>query len=73
MPQISARVSEQLVAEMDRAGAALSRSRAELIRLAIEYYLDDLEDLALGLEALQDPSDPILDWSKVRDELLGAA
>lgn len=72
MPQISARVPEQLVAEMDRAAASLDRSRADLIRQAIEYYLDDLEDLALGLEALQDPSDPILDWSEVRDELLGA-
>ena len=28
------------------------------------------EDLRLGLERLQDPADPILDWTDVRGELL---
>ena len=33
--------------------------------------LDDVEDLQLGFEQLQDPSDPILDWEDVKRELLG--
>jgi len=70
--QITARVPDELVEEIDRAAAALQRSRARLIRDAIEYYLEDLEDLALGLEALRDPADPVLDWSEVRDELLSS-
>jgi transposase len=41
-----------------------------VIRQALEYYLEDLEDLRLGLERLQDPADPILDWDEVRRELL---
>jgi transposase len=41
------------------------------MRLAIEYYLEDVEDLRLGLERLQDPADPVLDWGDVRRELLG--
>lgn len=70
MPQISARLSEGLVLRMDEAAQRLSRSRADLVRQAIEYYLDDLEDLRLGLERLQDPADPVLDWQDVRRELL---
>ena len=70
MTQITARVPDQLAEEIDRAAAALKRSRADVIRQALEYYLEDLEDLALGLDALRDPSDPVLDWSDVRDEVL---
>ena len=70
MPQITARVPDELVAEIDRAADSLKRTRADVVRQAIEYYLDDLEDLRLGLEALQDPNDPILDWEEVRAGLL---
>jgi len=70
MPQITARLPEELVREIDEAAAQLKRSRAQLVRQAIEYYLDDLEDLKLGLDRLQDPADPIVDWAQVRDELL---
>lgn len=70
MPQVSARLPDELVEEMDRAAGRLQRTRAELIRQAVEYFLDDFEDLQLGLERLQDPSDPILDWADVRRELL---
>jgi RHH-type rel operon transcriptional repressor/antitoxin RelB len=71
MPQITARLPEPLVKEMDSAAKRLGRTRADLIRKAVEYYLDDLEDLELGLERLQDPADPVLDWQDVRRELLG--
>jgi len=70
MPQITARLPDELVREIDAAAARLKRSRAQLVRQAIEYYLDDLEDLKLGLERIQDPADPILDWEEVRGELL---
>jgi hypothetical protein len=36
----------------------------------VEDHLDDLEDLRLGLDRLQDPTDPILDWQQVRSDLL---
>jgi RHH-type rel operon transcriptional repressor/antitoxin RelB len=71
MPQVTARLPEPLVKEMDRAAKRMRRTRADLIRQAVEYYLDDLEDLKLGLERLQDPADPVLDWQDVRRELLG--
>jgi RHH-type transcriptional regulator, rel operon repressor / antitoxin RelB len=70
MTQITARLPDELVAQMDEAAARLRRSRAQLVRQAIEYYMDDLEDLRIGLERLQDPGDPVLDWNEVRRELL---
>ncbi len=72
MTQVSARLPDELVESMDKAARMLRRSRAELIRHAIEYYLDDVEDLRLGLERLRDPSDPVLDWEEVKRDLLGA-
>jgi len=71
MSQITARVSDELVSELDKAAAQLNRSRAEIVRLALEHYLDDFQDLSLAAQRLSDPCDPILDWDEVRDELVG--
>ena len=70
MPQISTRVTDELIHEIDRAARSLRRTRAQFVRAAIEYYLQDVDDLRLGLEALKDPSDPVLDWAEVRRDLL---
>jgi transposase len=71
MPQISARIPDKLVKSLDKAARALHRNRADIIRQAIEYYLEDYEDLAWALERLRDPADPVLDWEDVKRELLG--
>lgn len=70
MTQVSARLSDDLVKSIDEAARQMHRSRADIIRLAIEYYLDDIEDLRLAMDRLRDPADPILDWSEVRRDLL---
>ncbi len=70
MTQITARIPDELVRQIDAAAVRLKHSRAQVVRQALEYYLDDLEDLRLGLERLSDPADPILDWDEVRRELL---
>ena len=70
MTQVTARLPEDLVEKIDRAATQLNRSRAQLVRQAIEYYLDDFEDLRLAIDRLSDPSDPILDWEEVKRELL---
>jgi RHH-type rel operon transcriptional repressor/antitoxin RelB len=72
MTQVTARLSEELVRQIDETACRLKRSRAELIRQAVEYYLDDVEDLRLGLERLNDPADPVLDWDEVKRGLLCA-
>jgi transposase len=70
MTQVTARLPDDLVAKADLAAKQLNRSRAQLIRKALEYYLDDFEDLRLALDRLNDPADPVLDWEGVKRELL---
>lgn len=70
MTQLTARVPDELVEALDAAASALNRTRAEIIRQAIERYLEDFDDLTIAVERLRDPSDPVLNWDEVRDELL---
>ena len=71
MSQVTARLPDPLVTALDVAATQLKRSRAEIIRQAIEHYLEDFEDLSISIERLRDPNDPVLDWDKVKNELLG--
>ena len=70
MSQITARVPDELVEALDAAAQELKRSRADIIRQALERYLEDYDDLEVALERLRDPADPVLDWDQVRRELL---
>ena len=72
MTQVTARLPDDLVKGIDDAARSLNRSRAEIIRQAIEYYLADVDDLRLALERLKDPADPVLNWDEVRRDLLAA-
>ena len=69
MSQITARLPDKLVDSLDNAAAQLRRTRAEVVRQAIEYYLEDFEDISQALKALQDPADAVLDWDSVKHEL----
>ena len=71
MTQITARVPDELALSLDAAAAQLKRSRADVVRLALERYLEDFDDLSVALDRLRDPSDPVLDWDEVKRELLG--
>lgn len=70
MSQITARLPDELLAELDQAAKALRRTRAQLVRQAVEYYLDDFEDLSRAIEVLRDPADPVLDWDSVKRDLI---
>ena len=72
MHQITARLPEPLVEALDTAAKELNRSRADIVRQAVERYLEDFDDLTVALKRLRDPADPVLDWVQVRHELLGA-
>ena len=71
MSQITARLPDELVASLDEAAARLRRTRAEVVRQAVEYYLEDFEDISRALEVLRDPADPLLDWEQAKRDLLG--
>ncbi len=70
MSQITARLPDELVNSLDEAAAKLRRTRAEVVRQAVEYYLDDFEDIYWAVEVLRDPADPVLDWEAVKHDLL---
>ena len=50
----------------------MRRSRAEVVRQAVEHYLEDFDDLSVAVERLRDPTDPVLDWEQVRRDLLNS-
>lgn len=70
MSQITARLPDNLIDELDQVAAQLRRTRADVVRQAVEYYLDDYEDLSRAVEVLRDPADPVLDWEAVKRDLL---
>jgi transposase len=70
MAQITARVPDTLVDALDAAARTLKRSRVEVVRQAIERYLEDFDDLSVAMQRLRDPADPVLDWDSVKRELL---
>lgn len=70
MGQITTRLPDTLVDALDAAASRLRRSRAEIVRQAVERYLEDIDDLSVASERLQDPDDPVLDWDQVKRELL---
>ncbi len=72
MSQITARVPSELVEALDAAAEDLKRSRADIIRQALERYLEDYDDLEVALERLRDPADPVLDWDQVRHDVLNS-
>lgn len=71
MTRITASVPAELLEAVDRAAGELGRSRADIVRQALERYLEDFDDLALAGERLRDPADPVLDWDRVRQGLIG--
>ena len=56
--QITARLPDTVVEALDAAAEALHRSRAEIIRQAVERYLEDFDDLSVALERLRDSRRP---------------
>ena len=66
MSQVTARLPDELVEDLDAAARDLKRSRAEVIRQAIERYIENFDDLSVAIDRLRDPSDPVLDWDDVR-------
>lgn len=72
MSQITARLPEEMVKEIDHAAQVLHRSRADIIRKAIEMYLEDFDDLNTAIDRLRDPADRSMDWEQAKRELLTA-
>lgn len=66
------RLSAHEVAVLDRAAAQLGQSRTDVVRLAIESYLDDYDDITTATDRLEDSSDVVRDWDEVKRSLFDA-
>ncbi len=71
MTRISASVPAELLEAVDRAAGELGLSRADIVRQALVSYLEDVDDLALAKKRLRHPGDPVLEWDRVRQGLIG--
>ena len=65
MTRIRVGLSSEQLERLDKAAGLLHRSRAEIVRRAVEGYLEDLDDVTVAVERLRDPGDPLLDWDQV--------
>ena len=72
MTQISARIPDSVIESLDNAAKALHRSRADIIRQAIESYLEDFEDISISLDRLRDPHDETISWEDAKRALLNS-
>ena len=68
--QITVRLPDALVEALDAAAMELKRSRADVVRQALERYLEDFDGLTGSGERLRDSADPVPEWDQVRRELL---
>lgn len=70
MTRIVTQLPEPLLGMLDAVATELERSREDLIREAVQQYLEDFNDHAVALERLRDENDPELDWECVKRDLL---
>jgi RHH-type rel operon transcriptional repressor/antitoxin RelB len=72
---VATRFPENIIAELDEVARERKRTRAEIIREAVEIYLAEWADYAIALERLRDPHDPILPaeefWTQVEEGAVG--
>jgi predicted transcriptional regulator len=70
MPVVSARLPDDLVQSIDETARSMNRSRAEIIRKAVELYLAGVEEQWSTLDRLSLPAGLTFDWEDVESSLL---
>lgn len=67
---ITVRVPDNLVNQLDELAVSLERSRAFLVKKAMEMYLSEYADYIIALERLRDKDDTIISSQEMKN-LLG--
>lgn len=74
MPYITARFPDELIAELDRTANDVRRARSDLIREAVERYLESLKEVRLALERTERAErteDRVVDIDVIKRHLVG--
>jgi RHH-type transcriptional regulator, rel operon repressor / antitoxin RelB len=66
---VATRFSDEVLAELDAVARELHRSRAEVVRRAVQIFLDEYADHQIALERLNEPRDPQLTSEQTWTEL----
>jgi RHH-type rel operon transcriptional repressor/antitoxin RelB len=66
---ISMRIPDNVLSELDELASLLGRSRSSLINEAIGTYLTDYNDYLVALHRLLDKDDEIISSAELRDSL----
>jgi predicted DNA-binding protein len=66
---VATRFSDDLLAQLDDVARELHRTRAEVIRRAVEIYLAEYADHQIALDRLKDPTDPMLSTEELWRDL----
>jgi len=70
MTVVSTRLPDDLVRSIDETARSMNRSRAEIIRKAVELYLANFEAQRSTLDRLSHPVSLTFDWDDVQLSLL---
>jgi predicted DNA-binding protein len=66
---ITVRVPDNLVDQLDELAVSLERSRAYLVKKAMEMYLSEYADYLIALERLRDKDDDIISAKEMKSLL----
>ena len=66
---VATRFTDEVLAELDQVARELRRTRAELVRRAVEIYLAEYADHQIALDRLNDPNDPVVSTEQLWHEL----
>ena len=72
MKRIATQLPDSLADKLNATVARLNCNRSEVVRQAIEFYLEEIDDVEEATRRLRDPDDPPLDWEHVKNELLAS-
>ena len=70
MSRITATIPPAMAKALDVAAAELNSTRSEIVRVALEGYLEDHDDLTVAMARLRDPTDPVCDCDEVRRQVV---
>jgi len=71
MPYITARFSDDLIADLDRTANELRRARSDLIREAVERYLESLKELHLAIGRTERTDERVVEMEILKRHLVG--
>jgi predicted DNA-binding protein len=71
MPYITARFSDELIADLDRTANELRRARSDLIREAVERYLESLKELHLAIGRTERADERVVEMEILKRHLVG--